>query len=777
MAKFGIGQPMRRMEDGRFLTGAGRYVADVDLPRQLHGVFLRSAHAHATIKRIDVSAARTMPGVALVATAADMKELGGISADAGLKNKDGTDCARPMRWPLAKDRVRHVGEPIALVAAETIEQAKDALEAIQVEFDPLPVVTDPVAALKPGAPQLHAEAPGNLCFEWELGEQAPTDEAFAKAARIVRLELVNNRIVVHSMEPRGAVGAYDAYDGRYTLHVSSQGSHWIQRWLAEDVLRVPRERVRVITNDVGGGFGMKAVNYPEYGAVLWAARITSRPVKWIAERGEAFLSDTQGRDHVSVAEMALDRDGHFLALRVRTVANMGGLLSNYAPYIPTFVGAPMNVGVYRIAAAHLNIRGAFTNTVPVEAYRGAGRPEATYLIERLVDACARAIGLSPDEIRRRNMIPPEAIPYESALGESYDSGEFARLMEEGMKLADWTGFPARREQSEARGKLRGIGMATYIESCAGGDEEIAELRVESDGGVAIVVGTQSNGQGHATVYAQLVADQLGIDPRRVRLIQGDTDQMPYGGATAGSRSLNAGGHAIMNAASKVVAKGKRIAAVLLESAEVDIEFAEGRFSVTGTDRALGFDEVAAAAYDSDVAEELGEFGFAERAHFKPPANTYPNGCHVCELEVDPDTGVIDLLGYKVVDDFGRIVNPLLVEGQIHGGVAQGLGQALHEHVVYDPESGQLLSGSLVDYTLPRADHMPHIDCRFIEVPCRTNPLGIKGAGEAGAIAAPAAVMNALADALAPRGVTQIDMPATPLAIWQALQNGTKGPGH
>ena len=773
MAKFGIGQPMRRMEDGRFLTGAGRYVGDVDLPRQLHGLFLRSPHAHAKIRSIDVSGARAMPGVVLVATAADMKELGGISSDPGLKNNDGTESARPMRWPLAKDRVRHVGEAIALVAAETAEQAKDALDAIQVDFDTQPAITDPVAALEAGAPQLHAEAPGNLCFTWELGEQAPTDAAFAMAAKVVKLALVNNRVIVHSMEPRGAIGSYDASDGRYTLHVSSQGSHWIQRWLVEDIMRVPRDRVRVITNDVGGGFGMKAVCYPEYGALLWAAKKAGRPVKWISERGEAFLSDSHGRDHVSVAEMALDRHGHFLALRVKTVANMGGQLSNFAPYIPTFVGAPMNVGLYKIPAAHLTIRGAFTNTVPVEAYRGAGRPEAAYLIERLVDSCARELGLAPDEIRRRNMIPPEAMPYETALGESYDSGEFARVMDEGMTRADWQGFAARREKSKAAGKLRGIGMATYIESCAGGEEEVAELRVESDGGVAIVVGTQSNGQGHATAYAQLVADQLGIEPARVRLIQGDTDQMPYGGATAGSRSLNAGGHAILNAGTKVIAKGRRIAAVLLESAEVDIEFGDGHFSVTGTDRVLSFNDVAAAAYDSDVAEELGEFGFAERAHFRPPSATYPNGCHICELEVDPETGTIDLLSYKVVDDFGRIVNPLLVEGQIHGGVAQGLGQALHEHVVYDPDSGQLLSGSLVDYTLPRADHLPEIDCKFIEVPCRTNPLGVKGAGEAGAIAAPAAVMNALMDALAPRGVTHIDMPATPLAVWQALQNARK----
>ena len=426
MAKFGIGQPMRRMEDGRFLTGAGRYVGDVDLPRQLQGLFLRSAHAHARIRSIDVSAAREMPGVVLVATAADMPELGGISSDPGLKNRDGTESARPMRWPLAKDRVRHVGEAIALVAAETAEQAKDALDAIQVDFESLPVVTDPVAALEAGAPQLHTEAPGNLCFTWELGEQAPTDAAFAKAARVVKLELVNNRVIVHSMEPRGAIGSYDAYDGRYTLHVSSQGSHWIQRWLVEDILRVPRDRVRVITNDVGGGFGMKTVCYPEYGALLWAAKTAGRPVKWISERGEAFLSDSHGRDHVSVAEMALDRDGHFLALRVRTVANMGGLLSNFAPYIPTFVGAPMNVGLYKIPAAHLTVRGAFTNTAPVEAYRGAGRPEAAYLIERLVDTCARELGLARDEIRRRNMIPPEAMPYQTALGESYDSGELPR---------------------------------------------------------------------------------------------------------------------------------------------------------------------------------------------------------------------------------------------------------------------------------------------------------------------------------------------------------------
>jgi carbon-monoxide dehydrogenase large subunit len=582
----------------------------------------------------------------------------------------------------------------------------------------------------------------------------------------VRLPLINNRVIVHSMEPRGALATHE--DGRYTLHVSSQGSHWIQRWLAEDVLKISRDQLRVITNDVGGGFGMKAVNYPEYGAVLWAAKRTGRPVKWIAERAESFLSDTQGRDHLTEAELALDPDGRFLALRVRTIANLGAQLSNYAPYIPTFVGAPMNVGVYRIAAAHVSVRGVLTNTVPVDAYRGAGRPEAAYVIERLADEAARACGLSPDEIRRRNMIPADAMPYKTALGEEYDSGEFERLMDEAMALADWAGFPARRAQSATAGRLRGIGMATYIESSAGGDEEVAELRIEQDGGIAIVVGTQSNGQGHATAYAQLVAEQLGVDPARVRLIQGDTEQMSYGGATVGSRSLNAGGHAILNAADKVVAKGMRIAAVLMEAADADIEFADGRFTVSGTDRGVAFTAVAAAAYDSEVARELGEFGFAERAHFKPPAATYPNGCHVCELEVDPQTGIVTLLGYHVVDDFGRIVNPLLVEGQIHGGVAQGIGQALLERVAYEPESGQLLSGSLVDYALPRADHMPDMTCRFVEIPCRNNPLGIKGAGEAGAIAAPAAVMNALMDALAPQGVARLDMPATPLAIWQAL---------
>jgi aerobic carbon-monoxide dehydrogenase large subunit len=769
MAKFGIGQPMRRLEDPRFLTGAGRYIGDVELPRQSHALFLRSPHAHAIIRGIDAAAARDMAGVLLIATAEDMKDLAGISADAGMANRDGSDIARPMRWPLARGRVRHVGEAVAMIVAETPEQARDALEAVQVEFDPLPDVIDPAAALQADAPLLHGDVPGNQVFDWELGDEAATDAAFAAAARVVRLPLVNNRVVVHPMEPRGALGAYDAGDGRYTLHVSSQGSHWIQRWVAE-VLKLPRDRLRVITNDVGGGFGMKAVSYPEYAAVLWAAKQVGRPVKWISDRAEAFLSDTQGRDHVTEAELALDAQARFLGLRVKTIANMGGQLSNYAPYIPTFVGAPMNVGVYQISAAHVSVRGAMTNTVPVEAYRGAGRPEAAYMIERLVDEAARAVGLAPDEIRRRNMIPASAMPYETALDEEYDSGEFARLMEECMTLADWAGFPARRAASQAKGKLRGIGMATYIESCAGGEEEIAELRVESDGGIAIVIGTQSNGQGHATAFAQLVADRLGIDPKRVRLIQGDTDQMPYGGATAGSRSLNAGGHAILNAADKAIAKGKRIAALLLESAEADIEFADGDFTIAGTDRSVSFAEVAEAAYDSDVARELGEFGFAERAHFKPPAATYPNGCHICELEVDPETGRVKLLTYKVVDDFGRIVNPLLVEGQIHGGLAQGIGQALHEHVVYDPDSGQLLTGSLVDYALPRADHMPEIECRFIEVPCRSNPLGVKGAGEAGAIAAPATVMNALMDALAPAGVTRLDMPATPLAIWQALRD-------
>jgi carbon-monoxide dehydrogenase large subunit len=771
MAKFGMGQAVRRTEDLRLLTGKGRYTDDISLPRQAYGYVLRSPHAHARIAALDVQAARRAPGVLAVLTAAELAadRLGTLLCPIPLDTRNGKPMVKPTRPLLQGDFVRYVGDPVAFIVAEALQQARDAAELVEVQYETLPATVSTAGAVEKGAPRVWKEAPGNLCFDWEIGDSKATEAAFAKAKRVIRLDLVNNRVVPSSMETRGALADYDAEADRLTLYTSSQGSHGLRDAFAGEVLNIPPAKLRVVTPDVGGGFGMKIFPYPEQGLVLWAAKRLGRPVKWTSERSEAFVSDIHGRDNVSTAELALDESGKFLAIRVSTIANLGAYLSQYGPYIPTLAGAAMFTAVYGFAAAHVAVQGVFTNTVPIDAYRGAGRPEAAYLVERLVDHAARELGLAPDEIRRRNFIPASAMPYRTALGLRYDTGDFAHVMEEAMRRADWSGFVARRAASDRAGKRRGIGLAYYIEVCGGGEDEFAHVRFERDGTVSIMVGSMSNGQGHETAFAQLAADRLGIDIARIRVVQGDTELIESGRGTGGSRALPVQGSAVVKTADLVIAKAKRIAAHLLEANELDVEFKEGVFAIAGTDRRLSIDEVARAAFDPAKLPKGMSPGLEDKARHKPAAATYPNGCHICEVEVDEGTGAVEVLRYTVVDDFGAVVNPMMLEGQVHGGIAQGLGQALLEHTVYDEESGQLLSGSFMDYDMPRADDLPAIAFHTENIPSTANPLGVKGAGEAGAIGAPPAVINAVVDALAPLGVRHIDMPATPERVWRAIQ--------
>ena len=765
MAKFGVGQPMRRSEDPRLLTGGGRYTDDVSLPGQAMAFFLRSPHAHAEIRSIDVAAALSAPGVVGIVTEADLaaEDIGPLPCHVPLRNRDGSAMPMPPRPALARDRVRHVGEPVAVVVAETLDQAKDAAELIDVDYADLPAAVGTAAALEPGTPELWPEAPGNLCFDWEMGDPAAADAAFSRAATVVALDLVNNRVIANPLEGRACLAVHDAGEGRFTLHVGSQGVHDLKGQLAEEIFHLPADRFRVLTGDVGGAFGMKMFMYPEYVVALYAARRFGRPVKWAAERTEGFVSDDHGRDNVSHGVLALDADGRFLALKVDTIANMGAYLSEFGPFIPTKGGNAMLCGLYRFEAVYSRVRGVFTNTQPVDAYRGAGRPEAAYLLERLVDAAARRLGLSPAEIRRRNFIPPDAMPYRTATGLTYDSGDFARNLDDALRLADWDGIGARRREAHARGRLRGIGLATYVEACAGGPRERAKVTVDRAGRVTVLIGTQTNGQGHETAYKQIVAESLGVAPEAIDVIQGDSDRIATGGGTGGSRSIPVGGASIADAALKIQEKAKIRAGELLEAAARDIAFEDGLFTVVGTDRSLSLSAVAARSADETAFDEAGEF--------KPPRSTYPNGAHVCEVDIDVETGEPQIVRYTVVDDFGTVLNPLLLAGQVHGGVAQGVGQALHERTVFDAD-GQLLTGSFSDYTMPRADQLPPITFRYNEIPCRTNPLGMKGAGEAGAIGAPPAVINAVVDALAAAGlgVEHVDMPATPEVLWRLIRN-------
>ena len=771
MKQFGIGQPVRRVEDRRFITGRGNYLDDINRRHQAYAFMLRSPHAHAVVRAVDTAAALSAPGVLAVYTGADLARdgIGTIPCLSAVTNRDGSPSAMPPYPAIARDRVRHVGDTVAMVVAESIAAARDGAEMIAVDYEPLTAAVDTVQALRTGQPQVWDEAPGNLCFDWEVGDGAAVEREMTGARHRIAFELVNNRIVVNSMEPRGALGEYDRGEDSYTLWSSTQGSHFIRNLLAESVFKVPENRIRVVTRDVGGGFGMKLFLYPEHILVLWAAKKLGRAVKWTPERSDAFLTDTQGRDNVTRLELALDDELRFLALDVEIVANMGAYLSNFAPEIPTASGAVMHSGVYAIPAIHVGVKGVFTNTVPVDAYRGAGRPEAAYAVERLIDYAAHRLGVLPQELRRRNFIKPEAMPYQTALGLNYDSGEFARNMDQALAAADVAGFPARRAGARARGRYRGLGHAVYIEQSGFPPDEFAELRFDPSGALTILMGTQSSGQGHQTAYTQLAVERLGIAPDKVRVVQGDTAAISFGRGTGGSRSIPVGGASLAQAADKLIAKGRHIAAHLFEAAEADVEFADGVFTVSGTDRRIGIEEVARAAFNPAQQAPGVEPGFAETGHFTPPQPTFPNGCHVCEVEIDPETGRIAILRYLVVDDFGTVINPLLLRGQVHGGIAQGVGQAMLEHCVYD-ENGQLLSGSLTDYALPHADDLPALEFSYNVVPCRTNPLGVKGAGEAGAIGAPPALVNAVIDAVAELGIGNLDMPLTPERLWRALRD-------
>jgi aerobic carbon-monoxide dehydrogenase large subunit len=756
--KFGIGQSVTRLEDQRLVTGRGAYTDDVQLPGMTFGATVRSPHGHARITSVDLEAALAVPGVLAIYTYQDIAYLGRMPCVFIMPNRDGTQPKAPPRAILAQDTVRYVGEPVAFVVADSRAAARAGADAVMVGYDPLPALADLGEALAAGAPSLWPSFEGNVANDWETGNRAEVDAAFAKAAKVARVRVVNNRVAPTSMEVRAAVGQYSEEDG-YTLWVGSQGVAGMRGILSGMILKEKPDRVRLITGDVGGGFGMKVFVYPEYVLALHAAKHLGRPVKWTGDRIDAFLTDIHGRDMISDCEMALDADGHFLAMRVDTVNNLGAYFSTFGPGIQTWAGGRMVGGVYKIPAIVNRVRAIMTNTCPTDAYRGAGRPEATYLTERLVEEAARVCGISSDEIRRRNLLKPSDLPYASPIEPVYDVGDFPGLLETALEKADWNGFSSRQAQSRADGKLRGRGIGFYVEIAGGGSsEEFADMKFMPDGMVNVAVGTQSNGQGHETSYAQVVSDRLGIDIENVKIVQGDTDRLEVGHGTGGSRSMAWGGSASLQAANQAVELGTALAQKALDTAEID--FRDGLFTARGTNRSISLFELA-ARYPGELDT---------RARFAPenPRPTYPNGCHIAEVEIDPETGVVKVVRYEVVDDFGTLINPLLVQGQIHGGVAQGLGQALLENVVYG-EGAQLLTASFMDYGVPRADDMPWIDFTSRPTPSPTNPLGVKGCGEAGTIGAMPSIINAILNALAPLGVTQLDMPATPQTVWQAIQ--------
>ncbi len=759
--KYGMGAPVRRKEDKALVTGAGHFTEDYTPEGTLRAFVLRSTMAHAKIRLGDLAAARAKPGVRLILTADDLTGVNGLPCKGKIRQVDGTHPRMPKHPLLVGDAVRHVGDPIAFVVAETLEEARAAAEAIEVDYEALSAVVDMHRALEEGATLIWPEFGTNIAFACSRGAKGATDAAMLRAARVSRIEVVNNRLVANYMETRGIVAEYDAKTDRYTLTLGTQGGHGMRDRIAKDILGIPARKVRVITPDVGGGFGTKAFCYQEYPLAAIAAKRLERPVKWIADRSEHFLVDAHGRDNYAVAEMAMDEDGRFLALRVDLLANMGAYLSQYAPFIPEG-GLTMLTGVYDIPHLYALCRGIYTNTAPVDAYRGAGRPEAAYLIERLVDQCGRDTGLGPIEIRKRNFIQPEAMPYETQGGRIYDSGEFAGHLDRALAASDWKGFEDRAAAAKAKGRFRGFGIATYVEACAFPGKEEATLRLNDDGTVTLFIGTQTNGQGHATAYAQFIAGHLGLDYDKINVVQGDTDQVPNGDGTGGSRSIPLGAVSVDNAAIKLAANVKSLAADQLEAAVADLELGGGMVRVAGTNRGLTLAEVARAAKDRELLTAFDD-------SFEQPEPTYPNGSHIAEVEIDPETGVTTIVGYTIVDDFGATVNPILLEGQVQGGIVQGIGQALYEHTVYDPD-GQLLTASFLDYTLPRADGIPVLNFETRNVRSKTNAFGIKGAGEAGSIGSCPAVMNAVVDALnRGRGITQIDMPATPERVWAAIE--------
>ena len=781
-----IGQSVKRKEDVRFLTGAGQYTDDITLPRQTYAVFVRSPHAHAKVRKVDTSRAKAAPGVVGVFTGADLEGVGGLPCGWLITSLDGTPMKEPPHPVLAQGKVRYVGDRVALVVAESLSQAKDAAELVDVDYEVLPAVVSPADAIKPGAPVVHDIAPDNRCYTWGLGDKAATEAAFAKAAHVTKIDIVNNRLIPNAIEPRAANASYSRADDSYTLYVANQNPHVERLLMGAFVLGLPEHKLRVIAPDVGGGFGSKIFLYGEETALVWASKRVGRPIKWTGERSEAFLSDAHGRDHVTHAELALDKDGKFLGLHVKTIASMGSYLSTFGSSVPTMLYATLLAGQYTTPAIWAEVIGAFTTTSPVDAYRGAGRPEATYVVERIVHQAAVEMGIPQDELRRRNFI--RTFPHQTPVALTYDTGDYDASMNKAREIADVAGFAARKAASAKHGKLRGMGYSSYIEACGlapsnvagalgarAGLFEAGEIRVNPTGSVSVFTGSHSHGQGHETTFAQIVAARLGISVDAVDVVHGDTGRIPFGMGTYGSRSLSVGGSAIVKALDKIVNKGKKIAAHLLEAAEGDIEFKDGKFTVAGTDRSKTFGEVALTAYvPHNYPLDKLEPGLNETAFYDPTNFTYPAGTHICEVEIDPDTGVVTVAKFTACDDFGNIINPMIVEGQVHGGLAQGLGQALLEHGVYDKESGQLLTGSYMDYAMPRADDLPSFEVATTVTPCTHNPLGAKGCGEAGAIGSPAAMMNAVMDALAPLGVRHLDMPASPHRVWQAIQSAKKG---
>ena len=760
--KFGAGQAVKRIEDVRFVTGEGRYSTDASEGAALRAVFVRSPHGHANFRIDDIESARGLPGVRGVFVAEDFAELGDLPCLGSVKNSNKS--LTPLKpFPvMSKGQVDHVGDIVAMVVADSAVQARDAAEAIAITWTELPAVTDPEAAILPDAPVVFKSAPNNVAYDTFIGDKDKTDGVFESAAKTARIKVVNPRVVANFMEPRSAVGEYDPKSGRRTLHVSCQGVHMIRNVIANQILKIPTEKLRVITQDVGGGFGTKTFVYREYPLVLEAARRLGRSVSWLADRTEHFVGDAQGRDNVTIAEMAMDADGRFLAMRVNILGNLGAYLHLFAPYIP-WLGASMATGPYHVDALYARVRGVYTHTVPVDAYRGAGRPEAAYVLERLVDACAREIGVGANEIRARNFITPNQMPYHTITDRDYDVGDFEGAMRACLAKADYANFEHRASESRRLGTIRGFGISSYIECTAWGDGEEGSVALDKDGDFTVLIGTQSNGQGHETAYAQVVSQYLDVPLDRIKVVQGDTDRIPSGNGTGGSRSIPVGAVMVTRASQALAASLKELASDKLEAAVQDLEIADGQIRVAGTDRGISYAEIA--ALPEAIPSKL-----TSTESFVPPNATYPNGTHSCEVEIDPDTGVTRIVRYTIVDDFGFTLNPLLLAGQVHGGIAQGVGQALMERAVFD-ENGQLLTASFMDYSMPRADDLPEFDFETRNIPSTTNPLGLKGAGEAGSIGSTPAVMNAIADALwRAYRVDHIDMPATPFAVYKAIRH-------
>jgi aerobic carbon-monoxide dehydrogenase large subunit len=776
MSKYGIGQPVLRYEDPRLLRGQGKFISDVNLHGQAYAVFVRSPHAHARINKIDVEAAKKAPGVVAVLTGHDVKAdgLGMPKANMPRKRPDGKPMYAPQRPPLVTDRVRYVGDPVVMVIADTLAEAKDAAELVNIDYEALPSVTATEDTVKPGAPAVWDDCPDNISNNVERGNKAATDEAIKSAAKVIKRRYVITRVHAQYMEPRGTLGVYDQGEDRLTLYADVQYPHRVRNMLAQNVFKVPESKMRVIAQDVGGGFGTKGWQYIEHRLTLWAARKLLRPVKWTCERSETVMADEHGRDNIGEIELALDKDNKFVALRLNMLANIGAYVGSDRNLLSPFGMIGTVLGVYLIPKAYINVIGVLSNTNPTAPYRGAGRPEAIYLIERLIDDAARELGVDRIELRRKNMLPESALPYQSPVGPFYDCGEFEKNMDTALKLADVAGFEARKAESKKRGRLRGLGIVNAIEQAAGpAQPEYAEIRFNPSGTAALLMGTKAQGQGHETMFKQILHERLGIDPNEVQYIDGDTDRVAFGMGTNGSRSTVLGGSAVFFAAGKVIEKGKKLAGHLLEAGEQDIEFAEGNFKVAGTDKSVSLKQVAMAAFNPTKWPKNFEGGLYENATFKAEKDTYPNGCHICEAEIDPETGDVTVDRYFVVDDVGTVMNPTGLKGQIHGGVAQGIGQILCEQVVWDRESGQLLTASFLDYAMPHAQMIPNMEVKSNPVPTKYNPLGAKGAGEAGTVGAMPVVMNAIMDALAPLGVKDVLMPATAQNVWRAIQAAAK----